>query len=59
MKTEERPENDIYVQCCRCRNKHWESERLKVPDKKFSFVSNLVCPRCKAASFYRLDEEAA
>lgn len=49
--------NDIYVQCTRCRNKHWESERTKVAKK--SWVHQLVCPRCGCRSYYDLTMQAA
>ncbi|MNJ62693.1 hypothetical protein D3C77_585440 [compost metagenome] len=51
--------SDINVKCCRCRNKHKESERLEVPDKLFKGlgVNTLVCPRCRCTSYYRLDEK--
>lgn len=47
---------DILVKCCRCKNQHRESERLSKPSKKFSSknlsVSQSVCPRCGAASYF-------
>jgi hypothetical protein len=49
---------DIKVQCCRCKNKHMESERLKVPSKKYgSGVSDMICPRCRCTTYYRLQAE--
>lgn len=49
--------NDILVQCCRCRNKHRESERIDLPDKKYAGlgVTTLVCPRCNCKSYYKID----
>jgi predicted nucleic-acid-binding Zn-ribbon protein len=47
---------DIYIKCCRCRSKHWESERVSVPHKSMLSVSNLVCPKCSATSYYKIDE---
>lgn len=45
----------IKVQCCRCKNKDMESERLKVPTKKYgSGVSDMICPRCRCTTYYRL-----
>ena len=43
---------DRNCQCTRCKNKHLESERKSVQDKKFSFASDLVCPRCGCKNFY-------
>lgn len=45
---------DILVKCCRCRNKHRESERQPVPSKRHKGlgVSNMVCPRCGAKDYY-------
>ena len=42
------------VQCCRCKNKHMESDRVPKPDAKCSFLSNMVCPRCGANAYYDL-----
>lgn len=50
--------SDIKVQCCRRKNKHMESERLKVPSKKYgSGVSDMICPRCRCTTYYRLQAE--
>lgn len=43
---------DIPVQCCRCKNKHMESARVRKPDPKCRGLSNMVCPRCGAKSYY-------
>lgn len=50
--------SDLKVQCCRCRNKHLESERKKVPSKRWADIgaSDLVCPRCSCKSYYKLKE---
>jgi hypothetical protein len=55
---------DIPVQCCRCRNQHMESERVKKPNKKLSTpggikASDLCCPRCGCASFYDMRPQVA
>ncbi|MBP6114921.1 MAG: hypothetical protein KA474_09505 [Acinetobacter sp.] len=48
---------DYLVKCCRCRNKHLESERVKKPSNKYGCWGNdLVCPRCECTTFYRLEE---
>lgn len=47
-------EHDIPVQCCRCKNKHNESERVSKPDTKHRYLSHKVCPRCGARSYYDL-----
>ncbi|WOE40748.1 hypothetical protein [Acinetobacter chinensis] len=45
------------VKCCRCRNKHLESERLKKPSNKYGcWGEDLVCPRCACTTFYRLEK---
>lgn len=49
--------SDYLVKCCRCRNKHLESERKKKPNHKWGIkADDLVCPRCEAKSYYRLEE---
>lgn len=48
---------DITVQCCRCRNKHKESERISMPCKWLKGANTMVCPRCRCTSYYRLDEK--
>lgn len=50
---------DISVECCRCKFKHKESERVPKPDLKFRGLSNLVCPRCGAHSYYDLQPTVA
>ena len=48
---------DIYVKCCRCKNKHWHSDRKEsAPDKHG--MKNLICPRCGGHSYYKLDDPA-
>lgn len=49
--------NDMRVQCCRCRNRHMESEREKVDAG--SGMHALVCPRCSCKSFYDMRPQAA
>jgi|GEM_PF-1271056 Zn finger protein HypA/HybF involved in hydrogenase expression len=47
------------VKCCRCRNIHFENERLDKRDlshKKLA-VYDKVCPRCQCKSYYILDAE--
>lgn len=47
------------VECCRCRNKHEESDRLQVPNTtiwKDVVAYDSVFPRCKGRSYYKLDE---
>jgi prepilin-type N-terminal cleavage/methylation domain-containing protein len=47
--------SDIYCECWRCRNKHWESERESRPALRYQVkVNDLVCPRCGAKSYYRV-----
>lgn len=54
------PVNDPMVQCCRCRNKHKESDRIAKPNPKWKgriAVSTLVCPHCRCTSYYSIDEK--
>lgn len=44
------------VQCCRCRNKHLVKDRLRQPNKFSYGLMDLVCPRCKAQSYYKVNE---
>lgn len=52
--------SNLYVECCRrrCKLRHWESERTKVPSRKKAFrglgVSSLVCPACGHDEYYKL-----
>jgi hypothetical protein len=49
--------SDYLVKCCRCRNKHLESERKKKPTKEWGIlVQKLVCPRCECESYFELEE---
>lgn len=48
--------SDYLVKCCRCRNKHIESSRVKKPSKKIKGLSDLVCPKCECTTYYRLEE---
>lgn len=43
---------DLPVQCCRCRNKHNESDRHDVPHKAIAGATQSVCPRCGGTTFY-------
>ncbi|RIX47462.1 MAG: hypothetical protein D3M94_07255 [Rhodocyclales bacterium GT-UBC] len=54
-------DHDIPVQCCRCRNKHMESERVSVPDSKYKnlSISHAVCPKCGARSYFDLRPQIA
>lgn len=45
---------NLPVQCCRCKNKHNESERNHVPSKSFKGATDSVCPRCGAKSYFDL-----
>ena len=48
---------DIYVKCCRCKNKHWHSERKNGKQDKYG-LTPLVCPRCGAQIYYKLEAPA-
>lgn len=45
---------DIPVKCCRCRNKHMESDRYLRPKKNSGGISirESVCPRCGSKNYY-------
>ena len=46
---------DIYVKCCRCKNKHWYSQRkYSAPDNHG--MRYLTCPRCGGHSYYKMDD---
>ncbi len=45
---------DAPVQCCRCRNKHLESERPYVPKKGCQGVTQSVCPRCNCSNYFNM-----
>ena len=48
---------DYLVKCCRCRNKHLESERVQKLNNKHGFRSyERVCPRCECTTYYRQEE---
>lgn len=51
-------DNDIPVQCTRCKNKHMESARVRKYDQK-NGMTLLVCPRCSCKSYYNLDPMVA
>lgn len=47
---------DESCQCCRCKKVHLHSERIE----KYNFktgMTDLVCPSCKAKSFYPVKSE--
>lgn len=51
---------DIPVRCCRCRFEHMESERVRKPSANGGHgFATLVCPKCRAQSFYDLSEQVA
>lgn len=53
MKDLKEPEGDL-LKCCRCRNKHYSTERI---EKRTSNGWNVVvCPRCSGESYYNLSE---
>lgn len=47
--------NDKKVKCCRCRNIHFESERIMKPDPKLTAFMVSCCPCCGAWSFLNTD----
>lgn len=51
--------SDITVKCCRCRNKHKESERIPASCKWAEGLSTMVCPRCRATEYYRVETAPA
>ena len=46
---------DVYVKCCRCKNKHWYSQRKYSAPDKFG-MRHLTCPRCGGHGFHKLDD---
>lgn len=52
---------DIKVECAQrnCRHKHTESERLRVPNKKWAWASDMVCPKCGCKSYYKPERDPA
>ena len=48
---------DIYVKCCRCKNKHWHSERKESAPDKYGMKS-LICPRCGGHSYFKAEKPA-
>jgi len=53
---------DIPVQCCRCRNRHMESERVErdiKSDDEGLIWRKLVCSHCGAEAFYDLSPQVA
>lgn len=59
--THEGKKESLMVECVGCRYKHFESERIKIPNKKYNKaefpVYDLVCPNCKHKNCYILDSE--
>ena len=53
--------SDIPVQCCRCKNKHMETDRICKPVKSAGPIamSELLCPKCSAKSFFDLTPQLA
>ncbi|WP_038907917.1 hypothetical protein [Dickeya oryzae] len=52
----------LYIQCTRCRHKHYESNRKEKRDPKYKGslrVYNSVCPRCGCKSYYDLTPQFA
>jgi len=54
--------SDKYVECCKCKHKHYESERVKVRNdtdtKKFGIeITELCCPKCGYNEYYILDKD--
>lgn len=45
-------EHDIPVQCCRCKHRHKESQRIGKPHKTDPAITEMTCPRCGARSYY-------
>lgn len=45
-------DRNVLVQCCRCKHKHTEHDRVPKPDPKCAGLENMVCPRCGARSYY-------
>lgn len=45
------------TQCTRCRNKHFEKDRVFIPNKKQPYLNDSCCPKCRAAVYYSLDPE--
>jgi predicted nucleic-acid-binding Zn-ribbon protein len=49
--------SDIEVQCVRCRNRHQQSERVRLGGN--DGMSMLACPRCSCRSFLDIRPQAA
>ena len=48
---------DRLVKCCRCRNKHLESERDKKPTNKYGcWGEDSVCHRCACTTYYLVED---
>ena len=52
---------NLKVKCTRCRNQHMESDRKQQPNSEYKgiTVSDSVCPRCGAKSFYDMTPQVA
>lgn len=52
---------NLKVKCTRCRNQHIESDRKQKPNSEYKgiTVSDSVCPRCGAKSFYDMTPQVA
>ncbi len=62
MSTKPTRGHNILVQCCRCRNKHMESERVHKPSSRLPAkfkATDLCCPRCGCKSFFDLSPQVA
>jgi hypothetical protein len=44
----------VYAECCRCRHKHWSSDRVPGTRNKNGSTPQ-VCPRCRAKSYYPIN----
>lgn len=51
--------SDIKIKCCRCRHEHKESDRHKVPSKKFAMARDSVCPKCGAKPYFDMTPQVA
>ncbi len=51
-------EKNNQVKCCRCRNKHLESDRIWKKAKRHGVsCQDSVCPRCECTTFYIIKDE--
>jgi hypothetical protein len=49
-------EQERQIQCTRCRNKHYESERNHTKPDRYGMRTS-ICPRCRGQSYYLLDAD--